>query len=296
MNFFSIFTETFNRRRTIKKTILSVSNQTFRNFNYTIIDFGSTDGTSEIIINTLKKIDKPNINFVQKKFNPNEMQRWNKQLKYTNGLYTVVLEGDDFFEKKYLEVAYKNIKKFKPGIYIGRSNKNDWGVKGLVNNANFRYDFMTLRFIPPPSEAIFKRSNKKKLYRYDSKNYKYCAEVSLYEKIVNDGYDVYFEKKIDNNLIHRGKSTKLKFSSKKVTDRYFFLNKNIKKLDSQQIKKINEDIGFVSSILLAYQFFYLKVEKIVLILFFKNLTIKNLKYFFYYLLYKCPQQFLLKKN
>lgn len=46
---FSIVTITHNRAHLIDKTIGSVLNQTYPNFEHIIIDDGSTDGTEEII-------------------------------------------------------------------------------------------------------------------------------------------------------------------------------------------------------------------------------------------------------
>ena len=47
--YFSIITVCYNSEKTIERTISSLRNQTFRNFEYIIIDGGSTDSTLEII-------------------------------------------------------------------------------------------------------------------------------------------------------------------------------------------------------------------------------------------------------
>jgi len=46
---FTILTASFNSSRTIERTIQSVKNQTFRDFEHIIMDGGSTDGTAQII-------------------------------------------------------------------------------------------------------------------------------------------------------------------------------------------------------------------------------------------------------
>ena len=46
----SIITINYNNREGLKKTINSVINQTFRDFEYILIDGGSEDGSKEIIL------------------------------------------------------------------------------------------------------------------------------------------------------------------------------------------------------------------------------------------------------
>tara|TARA_B100000575_G_C22980944_1_gene566027 strand:- start:103 stop:942 length:840 start_codon:yes stop_codon:yes gene_type:complete len=53
----SIITVVFNDKNNIKKTILNVTNQIYSNFEYIVIDGGSTDGTAEIIKKYENKID-----------------------------------------------------------------------------------------------------------------------------------------------------------------------------------------------------------------------------------------------
>lgn len=53
----SIITVVYNDVNNIKKTILNVANQIYNNFEYIVIDGGSTDGTAEIIKKYENKID-----------------------------------------------------------------------------------------------------------------------------------------------------------------------------------------------------------------------------------------------
>ena len=46
---YSIITITFNNRDGLRKTIESVIHQTFRDYEYIVIDGGSTDGSVDVI-------------------------------------------------------------------------------------------------------------------------------------------------------------------------------------------------------------------------------------------------------
>ena len=56
---FTIFTPTFNRKELLGKLYSSLQNQTYRDFEWLIVDDGSTDGTEERVKEFIneKKLD-----------------------------------------------------------------------------------------------------------------------------------------------------------------------------------------------------------------------------------------------
>ena len=46
---FTIFTPTYNRRELLKKLYGSLKNQVYKDFEWVIVDDGSTDGTEEAV-------------------------------------------------------------------------------------------------------------------------------------------------------------------------------------------------------------------------------------------------------
>ena len=53
---YSIITVNYNNKEGLRKTIESVINQTFQDFEYIVIDGGSTDGSLEVINHYAEKI------------------------------------------------------------------------------------------------------------------------------------------------------------------------------------------------------------------------------------------------
>ena len=45
----TVFTPTYNRANTIKRLFESLKNQTFKDFEWLIVDDGSTDNTAEVV-------------------------------------------------------------------------------------------------------------------------------------------------------------------------------------------------------------------------------------------------------
>ena len=58
---FTIFTPTFNRGNLLQELYESLLRQTFKDFEWIIVDDGSTDNTEEIVKNLQEKKDIMNI-------------------------------------------------------------------------------------------------------------------------------------------------------------------------------------------------------------------------------------------
>jgi glycosyltransferase involved in cell wall biosynthesis len=90
---FSIITVSLNSSKTIERTILSVLNQTCKNYEYIIVDGESTDGTKEIV-EKYKKIF-PIIYLSEK--DEGIYNAMNKGLDLTKGQYLNFMNSDDYF-------------------------------------------------------------------------------------------------------------------------------------------------------------------------------------------------------
>ena len=110
--FFSIIIPTYNRSDIIEKTLQSVLNQTFENFELIIVDDGSTDDTKETVSNIF---DKRLIYF--KIENRERGAARNEGTKITRGKYVTFLDSDDLLLPTHFEEAYKFIRNHHPIIF-----------------------------------------------------------------------------------------------------------------------------------------------------------------------------------
>ena len=100
---FSIITVNFNNKEGLHNTIKSVINQTFRDFEYIVIDGGSTDGSIDI----LKKYDKY-INYWISEKDSGIYNAMNKGISKANGEYLNFMNsGDCFYALDVLEKVSK---------------------------------------------------------------------------------------------------------------------------------------------------------------------------------------------
>ena len=97
--FFSIITVVLNSRDNLNETINSLKKQSFKDFEYIVIDGGSTDGTLDIIKNNLDIIT-----FHKSEKDKGIYDAINKGLKLCNGKYIGILNSGDRYTLNGLEI------------------------------------------------------------------------------------------------------------------------------------------------------------------------------------------------
>lgn len=102
---FSIVTPSYNQAEFVEATMESVLGQTYRSFEYIVVDGGSTDGTQEILHEFNDAIDKLIIE-------PDDGQAdaINKGFKYASGEILAYLNSDDYYFKNTLALVEEYFK------------------------------------------------------------------------------------------------------------------------------------------------------------------------------------------
>lgn len=102
-HFFTIITASFNNEPTIKQTIESIRNQTFKNLEHIIIDGGSEDATIDI----LKAAENTyNLTWISER-DEGIADALNKGIQQSTGCYILVIQADDrLLENTTLETIY----------------------------------------------------------------------------------------------------------------------------------------------------------------------------------------------
>jgi len=96
----TIIIPVYNREWCIKRSIDSVLNQTFQDFEIIIVNDGSTDNTS-MILNEYANIN--NVEVIKQK-NQGVSKARNTGIKHSNGEYISFLDSDDLWEKEKLQI------------------------------------------------------------------------------------------------------------------------------------------------------------------------------------------------
>ena len=169
----SVIMPAYNVEKYIAEAIESILNQTFKDFEFIIIDDGSTDRTWEIIQEYSKK-DSRIIAFKNKR-NLKICKTLNKGIEIARGKYIARMDADDWSYPDRLEKQYKFMEE-NPEIVISG---------GTMEVCNEKMEVLNQRKYNLSDEAI-----RKKLFRYSP----FCHPCTIYKKRVAKkmgGYNEY---------------------------------------------------------------------------------------------------------
>lgn len=110
--FFSVIVPTYNRAGFIHKTIQSILDQQFENFEVLVVDDGSTDNTSEII----QGITDARIHYFKKE-NAERAAARNFGVAKAKGSFVTFLDSDDLLLPNHLSVAHNFVQLHRPEVF-----------------------------------------------------------------------------------------------------------------------------------------------------------------------------------
>lgn len=129
----SVIIPVFNASKYICKTLNSIINQDFENYEIIVIDDGSTDDSLEIINNTLKNTEIPHKIIHQE--NSGVSSARNRGIEVSTGEYIVFIDADDYVTPNHLSVLYNGQSDFSLTLFVKKEEDNiskpftyDWDV------------------------------------------------------------------------------------------------------------------------------------------------------------------------
>lgn len=184
---FSIITVVKNNDKYLEETIKSVISQKIKNFEYIVIDGKSKDRSVQIIKKYQNKID-----FWSSKKDKGIYDAFNKGISVAKGRYIGIINSDDVYTPKALEIIKRYITKNPKADFIFGSVKKHWGILYGYRPNKIFYSW---GFYSSHSTGFFiKAESAKKIGKYNIK-YKYHAD-----------YDYFFRMIVEKKMI--GVSTK----------------------------------------------------------------------------------------
>ena len=168
----SIITVTYNGEKYIEETFQSVFKQTNKNYEYIVIDGGSSDNT----INIIKKYDSKIDYWVSEK-DLGIYDAFNKGMQLCKGEYIGFINSDDIYEKNTIEILTKYIKANSNLDFFFGSVRKHWGI--LHGYKPWKI-FFSWGFYSSHSTGFFiKKVSAKKVGLYNLK-YKYSSDYDYF--------------------------------------------------------------------------------------------------------------------
>lgn len=170
----SIITVNYNDRPGLEKTIESVVNQTFQDFEFVVIDGGSTDGSKELIEQNKDKIDY----WVSEK-DSGVFNAMNKGIRAATGEFVIFMNGGDcFYDNEVLKDVYPLLTD-EHDIYYGENyNVTSKFKKFRTYPENLQFSFFYVNAINHQSTFIRKSLFDK--YFYYNENYKIASDWEFF--------------------------------------------------------------------------------------------------------------------
>ena len=200
---FTIFTPTFNRKELLEKLYKSLQKQTFKDFEWLIVDDGSDDGTKEKAEEFLseKKLD---IKYYFKE-NGGKQRAYNFATDKANGELFICLDSDDEYVENGLETILKYWKKYEKNSNIAGMGYLSTYPDGEVIGSGFpekemvstQFDIYNKYSVKGDKGLMFRTEIIKKYKFPVFDDEKFITEAVVYNRICEKYRMVYVNEKIE---------------------------------------------------------------------------------------------------
>jgi len=189
----TVLTSVYNCDKYIGECIESVINQTFENFEFIIIDDGSTDNTSKII---QSYVDKDRRIKFYKKLNSGLTNSLNYGINLSNSNYILRIDADDKMFANRIEIVFDLIKTKNVDIVVNRSLLIDSNGSKIKKSKKLNKDQLKkclLNGFSPfsHSSVIFKKDKIIELGKYNS-FYEKSQDYDLWLRMIKNNSKFYF--------------------------------------------------------------------------------------------------------
>lgn len=214
---FSIVIPTYNRASLITKTVLSLLEQEYQNFEVIIVDDGSTDDTEEVV----KNIDTLKVSYHKIKNSERGYAR-NFGAKLAKGDYINFFDSDDLAKPNHLSTAHKTIldknfpELFHLNYMVMRSNSEL--VKSNVGNALLANQMLINGNILSCNGVFLKREIALQFPFNESRKLSVSEDWDLWLRL-SARYKIHLVPTITSYIVDHEERSVMSFNEEKLLDR-----------------------------------------------------------------------------
>lgn len=180
----TVFTPTYNRANLLPRLYESLKKQSFNDFEWLIVDDGSTDGTCDLVDGWIKE-KQIDIRYYYQE-NGGKHRAINRGAQLANGEWFFIVDSDDYLPDNSLEIANKWLKTVEDDdSFAGVSGMRR--INGNIPKVDFEVlDLSPLRineYIRVDKAEIFKTAILNEYPFPDIPGEKFCAEGLIWSRI-----------------------------------------------------------------------------------------------------------------
>jgi glycosyltransferase involved in cell wall biosynthesis len=138
----SVIVPVYNAEKFLYKSIESVLNQSYKNFELILVNDGSTD-SSESICNKNALADRRIKVLSQKNSGPAAAR--NTGIRHATGTFVYFLDADDFIEQNTLEILVERYNQYQPDLVMGNFNKLENNGETIKQSVSFHPDHVPFK-------------------------------------------------------------------------------------------------------------------------------------------------------
>lgn len=201
--FLTIFTPTYNRSNFLERVFNSLNNQTYKNFEWVIVDDGSTDLTEEVVREFRNQNPQFQIVYFKQK-NQGKHIAINRGLDLAKGELFFIVDSDDYLVNDAVEIIYSSKTLLQNdnqscGLIFHRMypDGNIIGVKSKKETIKCNlYDLKFKHGIQGDKAEIFKTNVLRKFLFPEGIPEKFCPEALMMYKMSGPFSIIYINKAI----------------------------------------------------------------------------------------------------
>ena len=200
---FTVFTPTFNRKELLEKLYKSLQKQTYTDFEWLIVDDGSTDGTGEKVKEFLEE-SKLDIKYFYKE-NGGKQRAYNFATEKANGELFICLDSDDEYVENGFETILKYWEKYEKNGEIAGMGYLSMYPDGEIIGSSFpekemistQFDIYNKYGVKGDKGLMFRTEIIKKYKFPIFDDEKFITEAVVYNRICEKYKMVYVNEKIE---------------------------------------------------------------------------------------------------
>jgi len=239
----SVVMSVYNGEKYLAEAIESILNQTYTNFEFIIVNDGSSDKSIDIIKEYMTKDNR--IVLIDREENKGLAYSLNEGISIAKGEYIARMDADDIslptrFEKQ-IEFMQKNeIDVCGSFIKLFGDSRKEQVIKYPLNNQNIRFSLLFFSSLAHPTVMFKKEVFNKVKYNID---YKVAQDYQLWCDIANANFKIgNIPEVLLNYREHEAQASIEKFKRQQDTAHKIALD-YAKNLGNEEIKLVNEIIS-----------------------------------------------------